>query len=220
MKNYHTHTYRCKHAVGTVEDYVKAAIENDVQVLGMSDHTPFPNDSHWLKVRMAYEELEAYCKEIDEAKEKYKEIKILKGFECEYLKEYHEFYKEVLLGQHEADYLILAGHQIFGTSPWNLRGEVKSLKEIRPPGSTERMSADKAKEPTSLPSRPWNGDPSRSRHRRGRGLPWCCRDQWRGCRRRCPRHGPRGRRWSGPDHPSSELPAWLYAAWRVSAGDG
>lgn len=129
MKNYHTHTYRCKHAVGTVEDYVQAAIENDVQVLGMSDHTPFPNDSHWLKVRMAYEELEAYCKEIDEAKEKYKGIKILKGFECEYLKEYHEFYKEVLLGQHEADYLILAGHQIFGTSPWNLRGEVKSLKE-------------------------------------------------------------------------------------------
>ena len=129
MKNYHTHTYRCKHAVGVVEDYVKAALEKDVQVLGISDHTPFPNDSHWLQVRMGYEELEDYCKEIDQVKENYKEIKILKGFECEYLKEYHQFYEDVLLGTYQADYLILAGHQIFGTSPWNLRGEVRSVKE-------------------------------------------------------------------------------------------
>lgn len=129
MKNYHTHTYRCKHAVGTVDDYVQAAIKQNVEVLGMSEHTPFPGDSHWLEVRMAYEELEDYCKEIDEAKEKYSNIQILKGFECEYLKEYDQYYKEVLLGEQGADYLILAGHQIRGTSPWNLRGETKSLKE-------------------------------------------------------------------------------------------
>lgn len=129
MNNYHTHTARCKHAVGTVDDYIQAAIKQKVEVIGMSDHTPFPNDSHWLKVRMAYAELEDYCKEIDEAQAKYNNIQILKGFECEYLKDYHQYYKDVLLGEHGADYLILAGHQIFGTSPWNLNGETKSLKE-------------------------------------------------------------------------------------------
>ena len=27
QRNYHTHTYRCKHATGDVIDYAKAAIE-------------------------------------------------------------------------------------------------------------------------------------------------------------------------------------------------
>lgn len=129
MKNYHTHTYRCKHAVGNVDDYVQAALRQKIEVLGISDHTPFPNDERWLKVRMAYKELDEYLMEIDKAREKYKAIKILKAFECEYLKDYHHFYKDVLIEQHKADYLILAGHEIDGTSPWNLTGMAKSLKE-------------------------------------------------------------------------------------------
>ena len=37
QRNYHTHTYRCKHATGDVIDYAKAAIEADLTTLGMSE---------------------------------------------------------------------------------------------------------------------------------------------------------------------------------------
>ena len=40
--NYHTHTYLCKHAVGTIEDYIKRAIDLGYEELGFSDHFPFP----------------------------------------------------------------------------------------------------------------------------------------------------------------------------------
>ena len=129
MENYHTHTKRCKHATGEVKDYVEAAIEAGVHTLGMSDHTPFPNDALWTDVRMKYEELADYSKEIDEARINYPQIKLLKAFECEYIEEYKNFYSEVLKGEYGADYLILAGHEIHGTSAWNPLGLTKSDKE-------------------------------------------------------------------------------------------
>ena len=39
-ENYHTHTYRCGHAVGTERDYVEAALKAGIRTLGFSDHTP------------------------------------------------------------------------------------------------------------------------------------------------------------------------------------
>ena len=35
VKNYHTHTFRCGHASGDVDDYCVAAKEHELQVLGM-----------------------------------------------------------------------------------------------------------------------------------------------------------------------------------------
>ena len=39
-ENYHTHTARCRHATGTEEEYVLAAIDRGLKILGFSDHTP------------------------------------------------------------------------------------------------------------------------------------------------------------------------------------
>lgn len=39
--NYHTHTTRCMHAVGSDEEYVLSAIKGGFQILGFSDHTPW-----------------------------------------------------------------------------------------------------------------------------------------------------------------------------------
>ena len=39
--NYHTHTTRCMHAVGSDEAYVLSAIKGGFQILGFSDHTPW-----------------------------------------------------------------------------------------------------------------------------------------------------------------------------------
>ena len=40
MKNYHTHTKRCYHAIDNEEDYILAAIKSGYSELGFSDHTP------------------------------------------------------------------------------------------------------------------------------------------------------------------------------------
>ena len=41
MKNYHTHTYRCHHAIGKEEDYILNAIKAGYTELGFSDHAPW-----------------------------------------------------------------------------------------------------------------------------------------------------------------------------------
>ncbi|MEG0014921.1 MAG: histidinol-phosphatase [Cellulosilyticaceae bacterium] len=130
MKNYHTHTYRCKHAVGTVNEYVESAVKQGIKVLGISEHTPFP-DNRWLEVRLHMDELEDYCKEIEVAQKIFTDIRVLKGLECEYVECFKSFYKEELLEKNNMDYLILAGHVLGpnGEAPWNLGGELRSNQE-------------------------------------------------------------------------------------------
>ena len=65
--NYHTHTWRCNHAVGSEEDYVIHAIEQGFDILGFSDHTPqFFRDGYRSGIRMDPEELPNYCRVIRE----------------------------------------------------------------------------------------------------------------------------------------------------------
>ena len=45
MKNYHTHTTRCMHAIGSEEEYILAAISAAYTELGFSDHTPWHYES-------------------------------------------------------------------------------------------------------------------------------------------------------------------------------
>ena len=65
--NYHTHTYRCNHATGTIEDYVKEAIKANIDEIGISDHLPHPGKNIDNYHRMAYEDLEDYFGKIEEA---------------------------------------------------------------------------------------------------------------------------------------------------------
>ena len=108
-KNYHTHTYRCKHATGDVSDYCQTAIAQGLSILGMSDHTALP-DNRWSHIRMDIDELPDYCQAVDEAKDKFPQLTILKGMECEFDEQYTSFYQEKLLGELKFDYLIGAAH--------------------------------------------------------------------------------------------------------------
>lgn len=40
--NLHTHTFRCGHASGTDDQMVLSAIETGFELLGFSDHMPYP----------------------------------------------------------------------------------------------------------------------------------------------------------------------------------
>ena len=115
INNYHTHTKYCGHAKGDVEDYVKEALNLNMEELGISDHAPIP-----LNHGMTKEEWEEnYCyenmdintfdnllKEIDNLKSKYN-IKLYKGCESEYLYNNDDWYKELRC---KLDYMILGIH--------------------------------------------------------------------------------------------------------------
>ena len=78
--NLHTHTARCRHAVGSDEAYVQAAIKAGFKVLGFSDHCPFAclRDQ---RDRMNIEEKAGYLNSIASLKDKYRDqITILTGY--------------------------------------------------------------------------------------------------------------------------------------------
>lgn len=106
--NYHTHTQRCRHAEGDVEDYVRAALAFGLSELGFSDHAPFPDIDFGM--RMQFDELPWYIDEIQKVKEVYRQqIKIWLGLEIEYLPEYNYYY-EKLLSKYGFDYLLMGEH--------------------------------------------------------------------------------------------------------------
>ena len=108
LTNYHTHCRRCKHAEGSVEDYVKQAICEGFDLLGMSDHVPYPDRDYGY--RMDYPEIWDYINEVREAQKKYgSELTLLLGFECEYLRSKRWYYEE-LLDKYGAEYLVLGQH--------------------------------------------------------------------------------------------------------------
>lgn len=110
--NYHTHTPLCGHAIGNhTSEYADAAFEQGIEILGFSDHAPFPD--HDFGCRMLYETLPIYFEQVEEQMEKYAgRMKILKGLEIEYLPEYAKGnnYYEYLLTKSNCDYLLLGEH--------------------------------------------------------------------------------------------------------------
>lgn len=125
ISNYHTHTFRCGHALGEDEDYVKGALELNLKNLGFSDHVPLKG-LHFPHMRQDYEMLDDYLTSIKSLKEKYKDkINIYVGFEAEYIPEFVSEYKD-LLENKGIDYLICGQHcyiennqQIFYNSTHN-----------------------------------------------------------------------------------------------------
>ena len=111
IANYHTHTFRCNHASGTEEEYVRNAIDRGIKVLGFSDHTPYVFEGdHYSYFRMRPELLEDYVSSVLALREKYKyEIEIHLGVEIEY---YPKYLSETLkmLREYPIEYLILGQH--------------------------------------------------------------------------------------------------------------
>lgn len=109
--NYHTHTVRCKHAVGAEREYIENAIEAGFEILGFSDHSPqFFEDGYVSGMRMLPSEAEEYIACIKGLADEYKnEIKIYAGFEAEYFPESFQRLQQ-LCRSIGADYLIMGQH--------------------------------------------------------------------------------------------------------------
>ena len=131
--NYHTHTTRCNHARGSEREYIETAISRGVQVLGFSDHVPYPFPNGFESgFRMKCAEIEDYVSTLQNLKREYAgQIELHIGFEAEYYPLYHqrllEFlepypYEYMIMGQHmlgnEIDAPIYCGGRVSADVPW------------------------------------------------------------------------------------------------------
>ncbi len=84
IANIHNHTSRCGHATGTVDEYIEAAIEKNISVLGFADHAPLPEHLR-SGITMEPGETELYLEEILLTRKKWENrCKILAGFEVDF----------------------------------------------------------------------------------------------------------------------------------------
>lgn len=117
--NYHTHTTRCNHAIGSDEEYVIEAIKAGYQTLGFSDHVMIPD------INRNFE----YFDSIALLKEKYKEqIDIKIALEVEYYPYYLPFYQK-LKDEKLVDYLIFGNH---GTMDINQKSRIEQISFLDP----------------------------------------------------------------------------------------
>ena len=107
--NLHTHSYYCGHGFGEVAEYAQEGLKQGLQLLGMSEHCPVP-DNRWGGSRMPYSMLDPYTKDCLATKDEYAgRLEVLRGFECDYLPQYKSYYEEL---RERSDYLFFAIHDL------------------------------------------------------------------------------------------------------------
>jgi len=111
VPDYHMHTPRCNHAIGDVAEYAAAAIEAGFTEIGMSDHSPMPDnyDKPW---RMDRSELAGYLQEVEQVRDAVKDRLALRvGLEADF----HpgtETYVADMIASYDWDYVIGSVHYI------------------------------------------------------------------------------------------------------------
>jgi histidinol-phosphatase (PHP family) len=112
MVDYHTHTNRCGHASGTVEEYIESALSNNIREIGFSDHAPLP-ESIRSGYTMSASEVEQYISTIEEYRARYNDrIRVRLGFEVDF--PLQGSFDVKYLSDRRIDYLIGSCHFIDG----------------------------------------------------------------------------------------------------------
>ncbi len=111
IPDYHMHTPRCNHACGSVRDYAEAAIAAGLQEVGISDHSPMPNDfdKPW---RMDRSELSSYLAEVEQVRDEMADrLTIRVGLEADFHPGTEPYVAE-LIESYAWDYVIGSVHYI------------------------------------------------------------------------------------------------------------
>ncbi|MGE6631471.1 histidinol-phosphatase [Bacillus sp. NPDC077027] len=118
----HTHHNRCGHAEGSISDYINEAIKLGLQVIGISDHSPFFGEKldHFKPwVAMAKSEFQSYVEEVLRLKEAYQgKIEVLLGVESDYFPEFEALYQNIYR-HYPFDYIIGSVHVTNGIDLFN-----------------------------------------------------------------------------------------------------
>ncbi|GIP40690.1 putative histidinol-phosphatase [Paenibacillus sp. J31TS4] len=132
----HTHHDRCGHAEGTIRDYIEAALQAGMQVIGISDHSPYfgrEEDHAQPHIAMAKSEFSAYISEVLRLKEEYKDrIEVLLGVESDFFPEHAALYQQ-MYEPYPFDYIIGSVHlsggvSIFNKKRWNGLSQVQQIQ--------------------------------------------------------------------------------------------
>ena len=129
---FHSHTYRCGHAVGDIEDYVSLAIQQGFKIYGVSDHVLLPGVVQ-PNTRGDFSLLDDYVNTYSSVKEKHNDkIQLYLGFECEFADIFVDYYK-YLLKEKGFDYLICGQHNGFNNdkSPYSYLSDIEGLYRYR-----------------------------------------------------------------------------------------
>lgn len=116
LVDYHIHTFRCGHAVGTVEEYVKEAKKKGIGEFGFSDHLPLywlPEESRDPELAMGWSELDLYIREVQQAQQDNPELAIKLGIEADFIPG-HEEDLERILSSLPLDYILGSVHFLDG----------------------------------------------------------------------------------------------------------
>lgn len=128
----HTHHERCGHARGNIRDYIEAAIASGLQVIGISDHSPYfghKEDQYLPKVAMAKSDFTNYISEVLKLKAEYEgKIEVLLGVESDFFPDQAELYRQ-MFEPYPFDYIIGSVHLIQGVSIFN-KNRWKSLDQV------------------------------------------------------------------------------------------
>lgn len=135
----HTHHDRCNHAEGKIADYIESAINQEIDIIGISDHSPFfysEEDALFPNIAMKKSEFKTYVNEVLFLKEKYKDkIEVLLGVESDYFSDHIDLYKSVYK-DYPFDYIIGSVHfvddiSVFDKDHWNQLNRDGRIKRKR-----------------------------------------------------------------------------------------
>ncbi|MFD0715195.1 histidinol-phosphatase [Paenibacillus sp. GCM10027626] len=133
----HTHHYRCGHAFGDIEDYIKAGIAAGLTAIGISDHSPYfasSEDQPHPGIAMAKSDFTAYIDEVLRLKSVYADkIDVLLGMESDFYPEHADIYRN-MYRSYPFDYIIGSVHQtrgvsIFNRHRWDKLNEQQQIEE-------------------------------------------------------------------------------------------
>lgn len=133
----HTHHFRCGHADGNIEDYIKAGIREGLGVIGISDHSPYfgsKKDQENPGIAMAKSEFAHYIDEVLRLKAKYEgKIDVLLGVESDFFPEHAKLYGDIYEG-YPFDYIIGSVHRsggvsIFNRNRWKGQSETQQVQQ-------------------------------------------------------------------------------------------
>ena len=129
--NLHTHSFYCGHGSGEIKEYVEFAKSLNLEILGFSEHLPFENDKYFSSTRMKYVDRKNYEKDCRSFSQD-TEIKVLVGYECDYLESEHAYFEKV---KSEVDYLISGTHFLTKNgrtiSPFTAKLDLQDMKQYQ-----------------------------------------------------------------------------------------
>lgn len=119
LEDWHTHSELCHHAKGTIEDYVREAIELQLTTIGACDHFPYEFLKNieripYKEYAITIDEIDQYLTTVEMLREKYKnQINIRIGFEIDFFEN-----QEAALNKHlnkiksRLDYILGSVHTL------------------------------------------------------------------------------------------------------------